>query len=146
MMTFNATDKIVKRIAESGVEAAAECFAECLKFLRLCASTPDTDFVPSKYVDAGWHEFVLCTRDYTQLCQEQFGGYIHHDPSDLPDEEAYERTRQALLAQNGELNEAFWPPLSAGSCSGNCQSGKCKTLLAASCTGNCSSGKCKTFF
>ncbi len=126
---LNIQDKIVKRIADAGVEAAAECFAECLKFLRLCASTPDTDFVPSKYVDEGWHEFVLCTRDYANFCESEFGAYIHHEPTEGADEDAYERTRQALLAQNGELNEAFWPPLSAGSCNGTCQSGKCKTFF-----------------
>lgn len=145
MISNTVADKIIKRIADNGVEAAAECFAECLKFLKLCASTPDTDFVPSRLVDEGWHEFVLCTREYMEFCQTECGGYIHHDPTDGPDVDAYERTRQALLAKDGRINERFWPPLDAGSCNGNCQSGKCKTM-AASCNGNCQSGKCKTFF
>lgn len=47
---------------------------------------------------------------------------------DSPDHEAYELTRQALLARDGRLDERFWPPLEAGSCTGSCSSGKCKTF------------------
>ena len=147
MLEQTAIDKIVHRIAQSGVEKASECFQECLKFLSLCVSRPEEFFVPSAKVDEAWHEFVLCTREYTQHCAHEYGTYIHHDPSDEPDLGGYERTREALKAQFGEVNEAFWPPLEAGSCTGTCQSGKCKTLLVAgSCTGTCQSGKCKTLF
>lgn len=142
-MLEQVTEKIVKRIADHGVESASECFAECLKFLKLCAANPQTSFVPSRLVDEGWHEFVLCTREYTEFCHAEAGAYIHHDPLDGPDEEGYQLTRQALLAQNGELNERFWPAVGAGACNGNCESGKCKSN-AGSCTGTCSSGKCKT--
>ena len=128
MIDTIATQKIIDRIAEAGVEAATECFAECLSFLRLCAANPGTPFVPSKQVDASWHEFVLCTREYVGFCQTECGAYIHHDPSDSPDLDSYELTRQALLARDGRLDERFWPPLEAGSCTGSCSSGKCKTF------------------
>lgn len=143
MLSQAAIDKVVGRIAKSGVERASDCFQECLKFLSLCISRPDEFFVPSARVDEAWHEFVLCTREYTEHCSD-LGTYIHHDPTDGPDLGGYERTRDALLEQFGEIDAEFWPPLKAGACTGSCQSGSCKTLLVAGCTGNCSSGSCKT--
>ncbi len=32
-------------------------------------------------IDDMWHEFILFTEDYTNFCDEYFGGYMHHLPS-----------------------------------------------------------------
>ncbi len=144
MLSINAQQGIIDRIAAAGVEKASECFEECLKFLELCSTRPGQAFVPSLAVDKAWHEFILCTKAYTEHCSG-LETYIHHDPTDKPDLEAYEATRAALRSKNGELNETIWPPASAASCNGSCESGSCKTLLvAASCTGSCESGSCKS--
>lgn len=144
MLSLDAKNRIIGRIADHGVEIAAEAFEECLKFLSLCVENPGRAFVPSITVDDAWHEFILCTKDYVNHCSS-LGTYVHHDPTDGPDLEAYEATRQALLEKNGEINERVWPALKAGSCTGSCQSGSCKTLFAAgSCNGSCQSGSCKT--
>lgn len=37
--------------------------------------------MPSRAVDALWHEFILDTRAYHAFCQEAFGGYFHHIPT-----------------------------------------------------------------
>jgi hypothetical protein len=146
MLSESSKQRIIDRIASTGVEKASEYFGECLKFLALCAARPGQAFVPSLKVDEAWHEFILCTREYTEHCSE-FGRYVHHDPTDGPDLVAYEATRNALIQEHGEINEEIWPPLSAGTCSGSCEGGSCKTIMVAgSCTGSCSSGKCKTFF
>ena len=146
MLSIQAKQRIIARTTTAGVEKASECFEECLKFLSLCAENPGRAFVPSLSVDQAWHEFILCTKEYTQHCSS-FGSYVHHDPTDGPDLDAYEQTRQALVEKHGEINESMWPPVKAGSCTGSCESGKCKTLFAAgSCTGSCESGKCKTIF
>ncbi len=142
MLTETAIKKVLGRIAQSGVEKAPECFQECLKFFKLCVAYPGEFFVPSAKVDEAWHEFVLCTREYTEHCAQEYGSYIHHDPCDEPDLKGYQRTRDALKAEFGEIDESFWPPLEAGACTGTC-----KTLLVAgSCTGTCQSGTCKPFF
>ncbi len=144
MLNQTAIDKVVKRIADAGVESAQQFFTEVLRFLSLCQRRPGEAFVPSKAVDEGWHEFVLCTREYTTHCQE-YGGYVHHDPTDQPDLGGYQRTRTALIEEFGDVDARFWPDLSAGSCTGSCESGNCKTLLeVGSCTGSCESGNCKT--
>jgi hypothetical protein len=45
--------------------------------------------MPSKAVDAAWHEFILYTRDYTAFCEHAFGRYLHHVPDD-PRSEIYD--------------------------------------------------------
>lgn len=37
--------------------------------------------MPSRAVDALWHEFILDTRAYHSFCQKAFDGYFHHIPT-----------------------------------------------------------------
>ena len=37
--------------------------------------------MPSKVVDALWHEFILDTRAYHDFCSQAFGAYFHHLPA-----------------------------------------------------------------
>ncbi len=37
--------------------------------------------MPSRVVDALWHEFILDTKAYTKFCESAFGRYFHHTPS-----------------------------------------------------------------
>lgn len=39
--------------------------------------------MPSKVVDAAWHEFILHTRGYAQWCHAAFGGLLHHSPAEV---------------------------------------------------------------
>jgi hypothetical protein len=36
--------------------------------------------MPSKAVDAAWHEFIVMTRDYAEFSEQAFGRYLHHAP------------------------------------------------------------------
>jgi hypothetical protein len=36
---------------------------------------------PSELVDAGWHAFILHTRDYADFCHRVAGRYLHHVPT-----------------------------------------------------------------
>ncbi len=40
--------------------------------------------MPSKVVDALWHEFILDTKYYTGFCRKAFGRYFHHIPASSP--------------------------------------------------------------
>ncbi len=42
--------------------------------------------MPSKAVDAAWHEFILMTRQYESFCKDAFGKYLHHSPNEGGDE------------------------------------------------------------
>lgn len=39
--------------------------------------------MPSKVVDAAWHEFILHTQAYQQWCRYAFGGLLHHTPAEV---------------------------------------------------------------
>lgn len=39
--------------------------------------------MPSKVVDALWHEFILDTRGYHAFCERAYGTYFHHVPAAL---------------------------------------------------------------
>ena len=45
----------------------------------------DRQFVamPSKVVDAAWHEFILHTEAYAQWCRFAFGQMLHHTPAEV---------------------------------------------------------------
>ena len=38
--------------------------------------------MPSKVVDAMWHEFILHTRAYERFCHRAFGRLLHHTPAE----------------------------------------------------------------
>jgi len=38
--------------------------------------------MPSKVVDAMWHEFILHTRAYDRFCRKTFGRMLHHTPAE----------------------------------------------------------------
>jgi hypothetical protein len=37
--------------------------------------------MPSRVVDALWHEFILHTRGYDAFCRRAFGRMLHHTPA-----------------------------------------------------------------
>lgn len=39
--------------------------------------------MPSKVVDAAWHEFILHTRGYQHWCHAAFGSLLHHSPAEV---------------------------------------------------------------
>ena len=74
-------------------DTAERIVEQALAFLVACAHYPDGHLSPSQTVDAGWHAFILHTRDYAEFCQRVAGRFIHHRPSD-PGESA--REQQAI--------------------------------------------------
>lgn len=51
--------------------------------------------MPSKVVDAMWHEFILHTRAYESFCRRAFGRMLHHTPA------------EALAAEPGRADKTF---------------------------------------
>lgn len=78
-------ERLVGRVAKNNEDISSEQAEEIvdatLGFLKLCAECPDHQFVPSRCVDAGWHTFLLYTREYYNFC-ERVGHFVHHEPSD----------------------------------------------------------------
>lgn len=47
--------------------------------------------MPSKVVDALWHEFILHTRGYQDFCRRVFGRMLHHTPTEAMPSESLRR-------------------------------------------------------
>jgi hypothetical protein len=50
------------------------------RFLMLHMMFPSEEFVPTKVIDAYWHQHILDTRKYAADCDAVFGTFLHHDP------------------------------------------------------------------
>jgi hypothetical protein len=57
-------------------DALRDYFRLCLRARRQLVS------MPSRAVDALWHELILSTREYHQFCTRAFGYYLHHVPAE----------------------------------------------------------------
>jgi hypothetical protein len=65
-------------------------------YFSICLRNDRQTAMPSRVVDAAWHEFLLLTHDYTEFSQRAFGDYFHHLP--------VARLASPLAAQTGLLN------------------------------------------
>jgi len=95
-------------------QGAHRRFVELLKFLDVCALSSQTVSPPPR-VDHAWHEFIVFTRDYAEYCEERFGAFLHHDPTEAKDHEAYERAYDEATLRFGQLDRRIWPRPRAGS-------------------------------
>lgn len=108
---------------------------EYKRFLYLLAV--DIDAVPTKDIDAMWHQHILDTRAYAADCQRVFGSFVHHFPylgMRGPEdkkllEEKFAATCAAYLIHFGT------PYGTDDSCCKYCDSGRCS---GAGCIGSCS--------
>lgn len=99
-------------------EMATAIMDETLVYMH--AANHDTEGIgPSKIVDVGWHTFILYTWEYAQYCQDAFGHFLHHSPTDY--EGASDMPLSATLAFM-EANGITYDPDLWGPVMGN---GKC---------------------
>jgi len=50
------------------------------QFLQLHKKHPETELIPSRLVDAVWHQHILDSEKYMNDCHALFGSYLHHRP------------------------------------------------------------------
>jgi hypothetical protein len=75
--------KLLAQYPQLGERQAAEVERGLRQFF-LASAMAGGRFVamPSKVVDAMWHEFILHTRAYERFCRKAFGGMLHHTPAE----------------------------------------------------------------
>lgn len=75
-----------RRLPDRGPEELRLQTEECLKFL-IIASESEPMFIPmTREVDEVWHELILQTYFYAQLCERLPGGrFIHHQTLEITD-------------------------------------------------------------
>src|SRR5262249_41503029 len=84
--------------------------------LPLLVPRPDYPFAPSVRVDELWHDLILNTPKYRQLCDKVYGTYLDHTPNqeEFAKELTYrageiaEYTNSTLVKYYGILEEAIW--------------------------------------
>jgi len=97
---------------------------EVLKFLSLVVWSGKV-LTPPLPLDLAWHEFILFTRAYAEMCQQQFGRFIHHQPGGSEEENG--RQLRTLLKLYGLCfgtpDKRFWgdhgywsEPAACGAC------------------------------
>ncbi|MEM9454254.1 MAG: hypothetical protein AAGF11_08755 [Myxococcota bacterium] len=104
---------------------APRAVLEVLRFLSLVAEA-DQSLTPSPRVDDAWHEMILCTREYADLCAQYFGRFMHHDPGggDALNRARFRETIRRYTLRFGTPDPAWWgapSPLSATADCGPCQ-------------------------
>ncbi len=107
------------------------------RFLILNAQYPDKHIVPTKDVDAFWHQHILDTKKYAQDCAHIFGRFLHHFPyfgMRGPEDAA---NLKRAFAETNELALAHFGETLAGAHAANCDSSACDSQpsCGSSCTG-----------
>lgn len=124
-INFQPPSLLIKRFCDEhdvSESEAQERFEETKKFLVMCADDRQAGLVPSKKIDAVWHQFILFSRDYFSFC-ELLGGYIHHQPSEVPQPNGYVETLERLKRNYGSINPKYWDrEFAEGK---DCSSGSC---------------------
>jgi hypothetical protein len=81
--------------------------------LPLFVPNPTGRFAPSLPVDELWHDLILNTAQYRQLCDQVYGAYLDHTPNQEELSEAraapvIEFTHAALTRYYGAIDMAIW--------------------------------------
>ena len=100
LLAYRNQDVIERYEDELGLssEAAEQLFADVRVFLYLSATRePNEEVIPTKALDAGWHEFLMFTQPYQEFCMSYFGTFVHHKPFTRADKAAARGPRNNLI-------------------------------------------------
>ena len=104
-------------------EDVTQALREVLRFLFLVAHRDAGWLTPSHRVDLAWHEFILCTKAYREVCETHFGKYIDHHPggSDELNRRRYQETLRCYERTFGSPDPAYWGDRTADLDCGACE-------------------------
>lgn len=136
-------ERLKRKIGISHTKAQL-LFSDTKRFLYLCA-TNEQPLGPTKAIDAGWHEFLMYTREYSEFCIEILGKFIHHVPTPVLTNDHVVRKvnkTQQLASDTFENISENWICVknasvdcddSCNHCeSGSCAPGQCKSVVTKS--------------
>jgi hypothetical protein len=110
-------DRLVVRVMtddHTDRQRAERITDQALAFLLACALNPGAGLAPSEQVDAGWHAFLLHTREYATFCEQVAGRFIHHRPTDpgeaQPAHHTIGATLAAMRAAGLHVDAELWVP------------------------------------
>ena len=93
-----------------GQDTVHAVMVEVVRFLYLIGYFRQR-LTPSVPVDLAWHEFILCTRMYSDFCERLFGRFLHHQPGGEESENRanFRKTLASYRLCYGEPPSRFWP-------------------------------------
>jgi hypothetical protein len=100
-------------------EKVQDAIANYKLFLKLRATHPKVELVPTATIDEVWHSHILHTERYIEDCKAIFGKYIHHRPSFKKDPAELAEFKKKFKETQRLMFEAFGEPFeekSAGFC------------------------------
>ncbi len=82
---------------------------EVIRFLDLIIISGQR-LTPSYLVDQGWHELILFTHNYENLCEQTWGRFIHHHPGGKKQEiqKNFQKTLTLYTQHWGNPPVQFW--------------------------------------
>lgn len=93
-------------VNEKTAEMAFHSFKQFIAIKAFCQS----EVTPSVELDRIWHIFLIYTKHYRGFCNEYFGNFIDHSPTDHASHaEQYLATRDLATTIFGRLDEKYWP-------------------------------------
>ena len=95
----------IRRALLCNAPDARRAVIEVLRFMTLASNPTQGQLTPSHRVDLAWHELILFTRTYHQLCHSMFGMFIHHQPGGTQQENQLQFSKTLEVYAN-----AFGPP------------------------------------
>lgn len=104
-----ALSEKISKACDIPQQEVPELLNEVMCFLGLIGKL-NKKLTPSLIVDLAWHELILCTRYYHQLCETQFGRYIHHHPGgeEKENQEQFLNTIKLYTEHFGKPASKYW--------------------------------------
>ncbi|MCB9810979.1 MAG: hypothetical protein H6779_04925 [Candidatus Nomurabacteria bacterium] len=85
--------------------------AEYKRYLAICFTFPEQAFPTPAKIDILWHQHILFTQDYADMCEITGGRFLHHFP--FSDDKMFSLLDNQLLKQKyvdmfGEKPNSLW--------------------------------------
>ena len=126
-------------------EDAKVLFDDTKMFLWLCATEENEHLTPSKLVDRGWHEFILCMEAYREFCNTCLATLIYHRPHGRGESAesgtSAQSTYNLALATFGVLSENW--NIKTSACSTDCRGPSHRDGGSGGCGAHCERPTCR---
>jgi hypothetical protein len=107
-------DELAKYVDENML---ASVILEYRRYLALSILDPNSSHHLAGPVDLAWHQHLLDTKDYWQLCSEVIGRFIHHvphRPGDISEgPSAFGLTIATVRSSFDHIDEEIWSGIAA---------------------------------
>jgi hypothetical protein len=99
---FDTYARRVARVHNLTPARGVRVMVNAVAFMRAAGENPGAHLAPPLEVDWGWHEMILDTRVYPDVCARVAGRFLHHRPADgLEDGGAAIQRTAALMRASG---------------------------------------------